>query len=226
MVGAPAHLLSNKNSKSGAAPPGAGFNIREQVLRPSNTKPGPSTHAGHRFCLSPVIFLLFARKEIKYAFPAIGFMRPFRPSATWMNRLGGHCYMEACSSRRIWLDRLESGIAKDTVVRIGYSSGQSITNAAGRLPVSHTRCCLLPSGWRTIILRPASFLDRRILFAALLTATGTMCFKRMECWYWIAGACAAGIASYLMKHYLFNSCYHALLLIVSVYGLSLNGRNA
>ena len=76
MVGAPAHLLSNKNSKSGAT----GCRIQyPAVLRPIYyMKPGPSTPcAGHRFVI-PVAFSSLPGKRLSSnAFPAIGLYAAF-----------------------------------------------------------------------------------------------------------------------------------------------------
>ncbi|HMU73009.1 MAG TPA: nicotinamide mononucleotide transporter, partial [Ferruginibacter sp.] len=105
------------------------------------------------------------------------------------------------------------------VVRIGYSSGKASQIQLAGFGIAYLLLFVafrMADHYFTTGIIP--WIDA-FFFAALLTAAGTMCFKRMECWYWIAGTCAAGVASYLMKHYLFNSCYYALLLTVSVWAV-------
>ena len=220
MVGAPAHLLSNKNSKSGAAPPGAGFNIREQVLRPIYYEARSINPMQAIALLSLLLFLLFARKEIKYAFPAIGLYAGLSALTSYLDEqvgqalLYGSLFIPAVYGWIAWRKRDRKG---HRVVRIGYSSGKALQMQLAGFGIAYLLLFVafrMADHYFTTGIIP--WIDA-FFFAALLTATGTMCFKRMECWYWIAGACAAGIASYLLKHYLFNSCYYALLLIVSVW---------
>lgn len=223
IIGIPsAYSFKNNTRSGGVAGAGGGFSLRQEILRPLYYEAKNISPVQVIAFLSLILFTWFARKENIYAFPACVL---YAGVSSFISFDGGHYgqialylyFIAMCAyGWMIWAKRDRKG---HRVVRISSSTKKDLLiqlliftiSAVVLYTAFHYAGQFFPSGsiaWMDAIMYAASF-------AALWSITQ----KKLQGWYWWIAANAVAASAYFMKHYLVNSCFHILLLLMSVWVL-------
>jgi nicotinamide mononucleotide transporter len=223
IVGSPSGYRFKNNSKAGGLNgAGSGFNLRQQVIKPLYYEVKNITLLQVIAFISLIIFIWFARKESRYAFPA-GLL--YTGSISFISFADEHTGLVAVYAGFAalcaygWVLWSKRDNKKRRLMRISYSSKKDWIVQTAVFGISYLVLCtalvytsqLFPAG-------SVSWIDA-FTYAALFAGFWLLAVKKIEGWYWWIAANASAIPAYFMKHYLVNTCYHLLLLVLCIWAL-------
>ncbi len=223
IVGTPSNYRFKNNTKSNAAGgSNGGFSLRQEILRPVYYEAKSITPIQGIGLLTFILFLLFARKENKYSFPAGMVYAGILSLAAFEEGHKGMLIIYACVVAMCvygWLQWRKRDRKGHRIIRITRSEKRELGIQFALFAASGAALfAAFNFAGRFFIPGMISWMDA-ILYAAVLTGTWTMTQKKLETWYWWMAAFAIAIPAFFIKHYLFYCCWNALLLAIAVWAL-------
>jgi len=223
IVGTPANYSFKNNSKSGSATGSdSGFSFRQQLLRPLYYEVKSINPLLAIAFLSFIIFIWFARKENIYAFPACIL---YAALSSFISFEDGHLGLLIAYFYYIgisiygWMLWAKRDRKNHRIVRITSSAKKDWLIQLLIFGVSYVLIyAALHFGKEFFVPGSISIMDS-FIYAASFTGLWAITRKKVESWYWWTVANAVAVPAYLAKHYLINSCWHVLLLLLSLWAL-------
>ena len=207
------------NSSSGSGP---GFNLKQQIVRPLYHEAKNLNPLELIAMLSFVIFFWFARKEKIYAFPAGFIYSVIYLFLSYETGLAGQAfvniYLMAISiyGSLLWLKRDRRN---HRIVRITSSSKKDWYIQILLFALFFTITFLALSYGKKYFSAGSIPVADAFIYSAAFTGMWLTAKKKVESWYWWIAANTVAIPAFFIKHYLFNSLYHSLLLVIAVWAL-------
>lgn len=223
IVGTPsAYSFKNNTRSGGVAGPGGGFSLRQEILRPLYYEAKNISPVQAIVFLSFILFIWFARKENIYAFPACVLYAGISSFIGFDEGYYGHIalylyFIAMCAyGWMLWAKRDRKG---HRVVRISSSTKKDLVM---QLLIFTISAVVLYTAFyyasQFFASGSIAWMDA-IMYATSFTALWSIAQKKLQGWYWWMAANAVAASGYFMKHYLVNSCFHILLLAMSVWAL-------
>lgn len=223
ILGSPSNYNFKNNTRSGTLNrSGNGFSFRQSIIRPFYYEIKSLTLLQVIAFVSLLIFIWFARKESIYAFPA-GLL--YTGSVSFISFADEHIGLAAAYAGFaaicayglvIWSKRDNK---KRRLVRISNSSKNDWLIQFVVFGISYLALCIgLIYAKQSFPAGSVAWIDA-FTYAALFAGFWSLAIKKIEGWYWWIAANVAAVPAYFMKHYLVNTCYHLIVLVLCIWAL-------
>lgn len=217
VIGTPANYVFTNNERSGT---GQGFYFREQLLRPLYHEARNMNPLQAIVFASFIIFFLFARREVIYAFPACIL---FAAVSVFLHFEEGHTAQAALYTCFIGLSAygilvwMKRDKRRHRIVRITSSEKKDWLYQSIFFVVAFALIVAAMRYYKSGFSAGTNPLVDSFIYASALAGMWGIVTKKAQSWYWWIASNAVAIPVSFSRHYLLDCLFYFFLLFLSVW---------